>query len=191
MSKQFYDHVPFELIDSKVFVFEITLPSVYTKTCDSCKLILDDELTICPKCNNNILRRSNRVITIDIKSNVKLNYDNVEYSLQDIPSEMSFWSAVYAEMRYRENIFERVVKSVRSTVYEQILEASKAEGVKLSVDVIKALVEKDNRVNNSENELAKAHMIATKLYYMVEAIKMKADLARTLTSLKRSEYSAT
>lgn len=191
MTKQFYDHIPFELIDSKVFVFEITLPSVYNKSCDSCKLILDDELTICPKCNNNILRRSNRVITIDIKSNVKLNYDNVEYSLQDIPSEMSFWSAVYAEMRYRENIFERVVKSVRSTVYEQILEASKVEGVKLSVDIIKALVEKDNRVNNSENELAKAHMIATKLYYMVEAIKMKADLARTLTSLKRSEYNAT
>jgi hypothetical protein len=191
MTKQFYDSVPFELIDSKVFVFDITLPSVFNKTCEPCRLVLEDELNSCPKCGSTNLKRSNRVVRVDIKSNVKIDYDSVEYSLQNIPSELSFWSAVYAEMKYRENICERVVKSVRSKVYDQILEASRSEGVKLSLESIKTLIEKDERINNSEIELAKAHMISSKLYYMVEAIKMKADLSRTLTSLKRSEYSAT
>jgi hypothetical protein len=190
MPKPFYDNLPFELIDSKVFKFEITLPSVYIKTCEKCNIILDEELTICPKCDNNVLKKSNRVIAIDITSNVRLDYDNVEYTLADIPSELSFWSAVYAEVRYQENIMERVAKSVRSSVYDSILQASNKEGVRLPLDTIKTLVEKDERVNRTEVEVSKAHMISTKLYYMVEAIKMKADLARSLTSLKRSELNS-
>ena len=187
MTDHFFGRIPYELLDSKLFKFEVTLPSVYEKFCQACIQYYSDNVVQCPNCLTNNLVRKNKVVLVDIKAIVSLNYETVELELCDIPSQFAFYAAVYAEAKYRSNLFERVVKSVRSIVHDEIIQASSKENVRLAQDSIKILVEKDSRVNRAEGEFALSSMIASKLYYMIEAIRMKADLGRTLTSLKRSE----
>jgi len=187
MSKKFFDTLPQEILDSRLFKFEVVLPSVYEHFCPACHIVFDTSTIQCPQCNTNQLVSRNRTILVDIAANVGLDYDNVERSLDDIPSQFAFWTAVYAEAKYRTNILERVVKTARATAHDEVIQAAMKEGTRLAQDSIKILVEKDERVNRAEGMLAQANMIAAKLYYMHEAVKMKADLGRTLTSLKRSE----
>ena len=187
-ASDFFNSIHHELLDSKLFKFEVILPSVYEQYCSNCDTIVTESINQCPSCSNEHLTRRNRKITVDITAHVALDYDTVERQLHNIPSELAFWAAVYAEAKYRTNLLDRVVKTVRGTVHDEIMQASMKEGVKLTQDSIKLLVEKDERVNRAEGELAFSHMIASKVYYMTEAIRMKADLGRTLTSLKRSEF---
>jgi hypothetical protein len=186
-NSSFLSNISHEILDSKLFKFEVTLPSVHEMFCLSCKVALPDRSIQCTICQSKELSRRNRAVKVDIQSHVALDYDTVERSLADIPAELSFWAAVYAEAKYRTNLLERVVKTARAVTHEEVIKAGMKEGVRLAQDSIKVLVEKDDRVNRAEGELAQSHMIASKLYYMVEAIRMKADLGRTLTSLKRTE----
>lgn len=190
MSKQpFIKSVPQDLIDSRLFKFEVTLPSMWVHFCAPCNVIFDTSLIACPQCQNNQLEKRNKTILVDISANVSLDYDTVERQLADIPSEYAFWATVYAETKYRTNILERAVKTARANAHEQILDAAAKDGVRLAQDAIKTLVEKDDRVNRAELQHSQAHMVASKMFYMVEAIRMKGELGRTLTSLKRSESS--
>lgn len=187
MAEQFFGRIPYELLDSKLFRFEVVLPSVHEKQCIPCGLVYPDNIQQCTNCLSANLNRVNKTVVVDIKSIVSLDYETVESELCDIPSQFAFYACVYAEAKYRSNLFERVVKTIRSTVHDEIIQASQKESVRLTQDSIKILVEKDSRVNRAEGEFALSSMIASKLYYMIEAIRMKADLGRTLTSLKRSE----
>lgn len=187
MSEKLFDTLPPELLDSKLFKFEVTLPSVYVQVCDACSVSYHFSITQCPQCQSTHLAQRNKTIFVDMKAHVALDYDSVERDLDDIPAQFAFWSAVYAEAKYRVNIMERVVKTARATVYDEIIQAGMKEGTRVAVDTMKTLVERDSRVNRAEGDYAQANMIASKLYYMHEAIRMKADLGRTLTSLKRSE----
>lgn len=190
MSKvPFVKSVPQDLIDSRIFKFEVILPSMYEHLCTPCNVVFDTSLIACPQCNNTDLTKRNKVVCVDMMSTTALDYDQVELQLADIPSELSFWAAVYAEAKYRTNICERAVKSARANAWEEIMEAATKDGVRLAQDAIKVIVEKDHRVNNAELALSKSHMISSKMYYMIEALKMKCDLGRTLTSLKRTESS--
>jgi len=181
-------NIPSEILESKIFKFEIVLPSVFQSVCYTCNLLYQTIIPHCPNCgSNNNLKNINKQIEINLMPDVALDYDNVERSLEDIPSQFAYWSAVYAEARLRSNQLERVAKTVKGRVYREITDAQRVEKVKLTQDQIKTIAEDDQRVVDSDNDLNIATMQCTKLYYMVEALKMKADLARTLTSLKREE----
>lgn len=180
-------HVPSEIVDSKIFKFEVTLPSVFQSKCDSCGTIHSNIVDICQKCSSTSLKSINKTIVVDIVADVDIDYDVVENELSDIPSQFMFWSGVYAEVKLRANYLERVVKSVRGTVYKELIEAQKAEKVKISQEVLKNIVEEDRRIVKAECELHHANMQSSKLYYVVEALRIKADLARTLVSWKREE----
>jgi len=186
--KWIHANIPQEILDSKIFKFEIILPSVFQSVCHACNLLYPSIVPSCQQCGSSAhVRNINKTIEINLIPDVGLDYDNVEQSLEDIPSQFAYWSAVYAEARLRANQLERVAKTVRGRVYRQITDAQRIEKVKLTQDQIKTIAEDDESVVNAESELNIATMQCTKLYYMVEALKMKADLARTLTSLKREE----
>lgn len=187
MSSKIFNTIPHEILDSRLFKFEVILPSVHEHYCQPCNIVFSTDAIQCPQCQNRNLIRRNKTIFVDLTANVSIDYETVEKSLVDIPAQYAFWCAVYAEAKFRSNLLERVVKTSRALAHDEIVQASLEQNVKLPQDAVKTLIEKDERVNRAEGELAKANMIAAKLYYMIEALRMKADLARSLTSLKRSE----
>lgn len=180
--------VPHELLDSKLFKFEITLPSVYQSVCYRCNLIYNSVTTVCQQCQqSDQLTNVHKKITVNMVPDVELDYDNVEQCLEKIPSQLSYWSAVYAESKLRVNLLERAAKTMRGRICRELIEAQNKEKVKLPQDIMKQILEDDERIVKIENELHYAAMQSTKLYYMVSALQSKADLARSLTSLKKEE----
>jgi hypothetical protein len=160
-------NVPRELINSSLFKFNVKLQVVEK---------LDD--------NN---RPVYKVITVDMLANVDIDYETLEESICDIPSQFAFLSAVYSEVRLGVAIAERKLKIRRAEATRAVLDEAKKNTVKLTVDQIKSIVEADELLNKAEVSYSEIQMKAGKLYNMVEAIKMKAELARTLAGFKKLE----
>ncbi len=111
-------NIPQEILDSKIFKFEITLPSVHQSVCQACNLLYSCIIPVCANCNSSsYIRNINKTIEINLMPDVALDYDNVEKSLEDIPSQFAYWSAVYAETRLRSNQLERVAKTIKGTIF--------------------------------------------------------------------------
>jgi len=181
------DNIPPDVLDSKLFKFVVTLPNVKQHFCRDCNVVFDIAIFACPTCSSAKIETVNKQITVDMMGGASLNYESVENILPDIPSQFAFWGAVYAESKLRVNICERVFKSARGKAYDEIIKAGQKEGVRITADQMKHIVESDVRVINADIDFASAKMISSKLYYMVETLKMKGELARSLTSLKKSE----
>ena len=160
-------NVPRELINSSLFKFNVKLQVVEK---------LDDDN-----------RPVYKVITVDMLANVDIDYETLEESICDIPSQFAFWSAVYSEVRLGVAIAERKLKIRRAEATRAVLDEAKKNTVKLTVDQIKSIVEAHELLNKAEVSYSEIQMKAGKLYNMVEAIKMKAELARTLAGFKKLE----
>ena len=94
---------------------------------------------------------------------------------------------MYSEVRLGVAIAERKLKIRRAEATRAVLDEAKKNTVKLTVDQIKSIVEADELLNKAEVSYSEIQMKAGKLYNMVEAIKMKAELARTLAGFKKLE----
>ena len=71
----------------------------------------------------------------------------------------------------------------------KILERAKEEGTKFSVEAVRTIVEADDDLVKADRELQKAQMLCGKIYHMIEAMKLKSELARSLAGFKRNEQS--
>jgi hypothetical protein len=129
----------------------------------------------------------NKVITVDLLPDLDLDYEILEQQIQDIPAQYAFWSTVFSEVKMGVAVAERQYKMRYGEVIEQITREFASNGIKPTVEVIKRVVEKDKELIKADLEYQKAQMKAGKLYHMLEALKLKAELARTLAGFKKNE----
>jgi len=115
-----------------------------------------------------------------------LNYENLDRDMEDIPTVLAFWGAVLAEARKQRGINRMKMDIRRSKVLEGTKELAK-EGIKLTVS------DKDNIVNVDQKYMAlgtkEIELDATisKLFGIVDALKIKADNLRSFAAMKRAE----
>lgn len=132
-------------------------------------------------------KAKNKVITVDLLPDLDLDYEILEQQIQDIPSQYAFWSTVFSEVKMGVAIAERQYKMRLGEAMEKITDSYAKNGIKPTAEVIKRIVEKDAELVKADLELQKAQMKAGKLYHMLEALKLKAELARTLAGFKKNE----
>lgn len=135
--------------------------------------------------DQNKLRR--KEITVDLLPDLDLDQQILESQMHDLPAQYSFWASVYSEVRLGVAVAERKLKARKAEVTKLVQKEAIAEGVKLNADAIKIIVEADKRLNEAEMGFQLAQMQAGKLYHMIEGLKMKAELARSLLGLKKKE----
>lgn len=126
-------------------------------------------------------------IEVDLLPDLDLDYEILEQQMQDIPSQYAFWSSVYSEVRMGVSLAERKLKMRYGQAYEAVQKEFEANKVRPTIEVIKRIVEKDGGVLKADIEYQKLQMQSGKLYHMLEALKMKAELARSLAGFKRNE----
>ncbi len=124
-------------------------------------------------------------VEVDLLPDLDLSIDQLEQQMQDLPSQYEFWAALYSELRMTSAIAERKLKARKAVVTKKIIEDGAAVSVKFTADQIKTIVESDTELQNAELRFERAQMHAGKLYHMLEALKMKAELARSLAPTKR------
>jgi len=162
------ENIPADLVSSTLFRFKVKLQAIDSVDPDTKK----------PK---------RKEIEVDLIPDLDLDYDILESQMSAIPAQYAFWAAVYSEVRLGVAVAERKLKARKAEVTKAIQKEAAEEGVRLNADTIKIIVEADVRLNEAELNYQHAQMQAGKLYNMLEALKMKSELARSLLGLKKQE----
>jgi hypothetical protein len=129
-----------------------------------------------------------RSILVDLLPDLDLDYDALQEQMSDIPAIYAFWASVYSEARLGVAIAERRLKARKAEVTRLITEEYRTGvGKPPAAELVKTIVEADPRLNEAELSFQHAQMQVGKLYHMVEALKMKSELARSLLGLKKQD----
>lgn len=129
---------------------------------------------------------ANKVVARDWRIDCDINYDTLEDDLETMPSIFGFWSAVLAEARKKQKLVEFQLAMKRSQILDRIAKDMK-EGMKLTKD------DKDNIVNLDKQygilmlQSIDIEVTVSKLFGIVDSLKMKSDNLRSLAGFKRAE----
>ena len=160
-------NIPEELVTSSLFRFKVSLQ-------------IPDPTEDDPTRKKQIL--------VDILPDLEIDMDILEEQMQDVPSQYAFWSAVYSELRLAVAIAERNMKKRKGQAINHIQEEMIANKTRISVEQQKMIVEMDVKLIDADLRLAKAQMLAGKIWHMVKALEMKHEVCRSLIGLKKAEH---
>lgn len=152
------EHIPEELVNSTIFRFRITLPGKQPIRAE-----------------------------VDLLADLDVDYEDLEQQMSQIPSIYAYWAAIYSELRRITATLERAIKARRGAAVAHIVEEGRNSQTKLTDKSVAMLLEKDTKLDELEHQLNKVNMNVGKLYHMLEALKMKADMLRSLAGFKRQE----
>jgi hypothetical protein len=136
----------------------------------------------------NVTLPNKKVMAIDMLACTELDYNMLEEQMADISSQFSFFAAVYSQLKYQCTIREKALKAKRGRLFDTFLKTAAAQTTRPpAADTLKIIVEGDKGLINLEQELAGIQRDTGKVWYLVEALRMKADMLRSLAGFKRQE----
>lgn len=126
-------------------------------------------------------------LEVDLLPDLDLDYEILEQQMLDFPAQYAYWASIYSEVRMAAAIAERKLKMRYGSAMERVQQEFADRNLKPTVEVIKKVVEKDADLAKADMELQRLQMQVGKLYHMLEALKAKIDVARSLVGFKRHE----
>lgn len=129
---------------------------------------------------------SGKKVTKNWTDDLALNYENIDSDMEGIPSIIAFWSAVLAEARREKNIIKMKMDIRRSRILENTKGLIK-EGVKLTVQDKENIVCVDEKYIELQKREIDLDATVSKLFGIVDALKIKADNLRSFSAMKRAE----
>ena len=180
------EYITKDIVDSSLFRFNVELQAVEGYRCNKCKKLYSKSIPECEECSGDLSRQYKK-ITVDLVPDLDLDYDILESQMQDLPAQYAFYAALYSEAKTKVALEDRRLKAIKGSLIEKVQFRSKEEGIKFSADQVKYVVEADDQLKAADARLQLAHKQCGKLYHMVEALKLKAELARSLAGFKRQE----
>ena len=124
------------------------------------------------------------VIERDFRADLVIDYDNLEKQMEEMPSIFSFWSLVLSERRMEVSKLERISKLRRATLVNELVGVDEKSIPKWKID---ELIEIDDKLIEIESKYIVAKRTESKLFGIVDALRMKSELIRSLAGFKRQE----
>ena len=178
------EYVPRELVESTLFRFNIELQSVIEHKCNNCDFSTKKYLKQCPNCNNK-LTKVHKKVTVDFVPDLDVDIDIIESQLESLPAQISFYGMIYSELRLKVALEERRLKAIKGVILEKLRDRMKEENVRIPAEQLKTIMESDDEITKAQNRLSLAQMQCGKVYHIIEALKMKSEIGRSLLVLKR------
>jgi len=113
-----------------------------------------------------------------------IDYDNVEFELEHMPHIFNLWSNLYSEVKEQANVVDKQIRRRKGILTAEILEEW---GKSLSRGTIAELIECDDTLTNLEGKHIRLQKLAGKLYFTLEALRMKNENMRSLSGFKKIE----
>ena len=178
------EYIPKELVESTLFRFNVELQTVLSFKCVNCDAEFNNNIKVCSECGG-VLDRKHKKVTVDLVPDVDLDYEILDGQLQTLPAQYTFYSAVYSELKLKVAIEERRLKAVKGQIIERLKNQMRENNVKLTGEQLKSIMEADDQIIKADYRLQLAQMQCGKLYHILEALKMKSEIGRSLLALKR------
>ncbi len=126
-------------------------------------------------------------IVVDMRADLEIEYAIIQSQLEDTPSEFAYWGAIYSELKMQVAKVERQIKARRGKLVDKAIKSAAQASVRLTDKQVQAIVEADQDLNRLEAKLIISNKHCGKMYFMVEAIRMKSDNLRSLAGFARIE----
>lgn len=121
---------------------------------------------------------------IIIKDDLTIDYESIEHEMEEFPNKFHLWSMVYSEIREQLAVVEKKIKKRKGILYEEI---NKKGGKNLRRSDISDIMEIDDMLNKLELQKIILDKQSQKLWYTLEALKMKNDNLRSLSGFRKQE----
>lgn len=131
---------------------------------------------------------SDKMIDIDLRSDLGIDYDIVQKQLEDSPSEFTFWGTIYSELKAQCAVLERKIKARRGILANNLVGEALKNQTKLTDKQVLSAMEGDEELNKYELALIRLQKDTGKVYFVVEALRMKADNLRSLSGFAKIDY---
>lgn len=123
----------------------------------------------------------------NVKSDVEIDYDQLEQQLQDTPTIYAFYSSLLAEAKLDVALKTRKARVRRARAMDELVEAARSQDRNLRRQDLEDLVEADDEYNKLSAELMLAEKAESKLFGVVSALRLKAEALRSLAGFKKQE----
>lgn len=133
---------------------------------------------------------SKKEVTRDWTEDLALDYEDIDTDMEQIPSILAFWSAVLAEARKAKSLIEVKMDIKRAKILKGVSQHIQ-EGVKLTVKDKEDIINVDQEFSQLKARLIETDATISKLFGVVDALKIKADNLRSFAAMKRAELTNT
>ena len=120
----------------------------------------------------------------DLKDSLIIDYDNIETELEQIPHVYQLWSMLYAEVREQKDTIEKKIRKRKGVLYKTICSEG---GKNLRRGDIDDIMEIDDVLEILEAASIIVNKQCQKVWYILDALKMKNDNMRSLSGFKKQE----
>jgi hypothetical protein len=110
--------------------------------------------------------------------------------MEQIPSILAFWAAVLAEARKQKSLIEVKMDIRRSKILKGIKDRMQ-EGVKLTNNDKEDIINVDKDYSQLKAKMIEVDATISKLFGIVDSLKIKADNLRSFAAMKRAELTNT
>jgi hypothetical protein len=123
----------------------------------------------------------------NVRPDLVIDFEDLERQLQELPEMLCFFDSLLAEQRAKVATLEAKKEAIKGDLTDEILDRSKREGVKFSVQAIKDITQADDRMMQTQAEIIKETKIEHRLRAVVSALQRKSEHLRSLAGFKREE----
>ena len=133
------------------------------------------------------IKFADKEVDLDMMANMAIDYSDMVNELSKATSEFAYWAAIYCEIKHQAAVDDKAIRCRRAKVMDDVIRQSIEKGYKLTDKQLQALVDGDQKLIEMEAKYLVSSKNAAKLYYVVEAMKMKADNLRSLSGFAKLE----
>lgn len=133
---------------------------------------------------------SGKNIDRDWTKDLSLDYEDIDTDMEQIPSILAFWAAVLAEARKQKSLIEVKMDIRRSKILKGIKDRMQ-EGVKLTNNDKEDIINVDKDYSQLKAKMIEVDATISKLFGIVDSLKIKADNLRSFAAMKRAELTNT
>lgn len=119
-----------------------------------------------------------------IKDDLCIDYENLEHEMEEFPNKYHLWSMLYSEIKEQLAIIEKKIKKRKGIVFGEI---NKQGGKNLRRADISDIMEIDDVLEKLEASKIILDKQSQKLWFTLEALKMKNDNLRSLSGFRKQE----
>lgn len=123
----------------------------------------------------------------DFTPDVDIDYNILEDQLAEQPAKFAYWSMLLSEQKLIVSRINHLIKVRKAAVIRRNIDAARTGGLKIPKYELDESVELDDKFIDLYKQLIKEELTLSKLYGIVEAMKMKSDNMRSLAGFKRQE----
>ncbi len=128
-----------------------------------------------------------KIVERDFSADVSPNYDMLEEQLIETPAIYAFWSTVLSEQKFVVAKLERLIARRRSIICDEALRTARDDGGRVTKYVLDEIVEADDSILELQTKLMIAQRSLSKLYGVVDSLRIKSEALRSLAGFKRQE----